>query len=521
CATKHPVVWLPIHNKANMVGPDTLWGLLHSFIGHELVADMRMALPCGVFDTLARLQSLGYSYDKGTMVGFVPGTVPGPSTILNRPPHIPPTHQALQLNTQRHTRSQTQPRQLIDLSNVITTEISILAANIHGFKDNGHRLIQQLLARHTIISLQETKLADKFQYEKVCFHLDHTLGVGNYFLATNDHRTDVLTVEPSRSSGVMMLFQKDFPGFDNLMHLRSKDIRDKYMVVRTTWASTPVYFHNVYAPVHNAAREDFFESLPRNFPPSAIRIVMGDFNIPMDRELDAMDAECNHHVGRRECMTWLQALGVIDAWRLYHPNARMYSSPRGKNRLDYIFLNERLVQTAYREARYFACTEPTDHLCHSVTLLPLACPHSRSYWKLPKKLLLIPQVTQTIQAEARTLLSQFDNASNIGVLWAGWKKRTRKFLQSYHTQYLAQKTHAKDQADTKWNRAQCAHANHLITNEQFLEVKVMYETSMEEWRQHQNDLQFDFHASHNEISSSHFFRPPKCTVYSVPIVEVQ
>ncbi|KAF0710898.1 hypothetical protein As57867_005434, partial [Aphanomyces stellatus] len=359
CATKHPVVWLPIHNKANMVGPDTLWGLLHSFIGHELVADMRMAHPCGVFDTLARLQSLGYSYDKGTMVGFVPGTVPGlafvtpyrmlgPSTILNRPSHIPPTHQALQLNTQRHTRSQTQPRQLIDLSNVITTEISILTANINGFKDNGHRLIQQLLARHTIISLQETKLADKFQYEKVCFHLDHTLGVGNYFLATNDHRTDVLTVEPSRSSGVMMLFQKDLPGFDNLMHLRSKDIRDKYMVVRTTWASTPVYFHNVYAPVHNAAREDFFESLPRNFPPSAIHIVMGDFNIPMDRELDAMDAEGNHHVGRRECMTWLQALGVIDAWRLHHPNARMYSSPRGKNRLDYIFLNERLVQTAYR-----------------------------------------------------------------------------------------------------------------------------------------------------------------------------
>ncbi|KAF0701429.1 Aste57867_8076 [Aphanomyces stellatus] len=77
CETKHPVVWLPIHNKANMVGLDTLRGLLHSFIGHELVADMRMAHPCGVFDTLARLQSLGYSYDKGTMVGFVPGTVPG------------------------------------------------------------------------------------------------------------------------------------------------------------------------------------------------------------------------------------------------------------------------------------------------------------------------------------------------------------------------------------------------------------------------------------------------------------
>ncbi|ETV90703.1 hypothetical protein H310_14543 [Aphanomyces invadans] len=24
-----------------------------------------------------------------------------------------------------------------------------------------------------------------------------------------------------------------------------------------------------------------------------------------------------------------------------------------------------------------------------------------------------------------------------------------------------------------------------------------------------NDLQFDFHASHNEVSTAHFFRPPK------------
>ncbi|KAG9414726.1 hypothetical protein AC1031_008141 [Aphanomyces cochlioides] len=91
------------------------------------------------------------------------------------------------------------------------------------------------------------------------------------------------------------------------------------MVVKTKWTTQDVYFHNVYAPVDNDARETFFESLPRDFPPNATHFVMGDFNLPIDRELDSASGTAQHHTGRQECMAWLQALGVIDAWRLHHP----------------------------------------------------------------------------------------------------------------------------------------------------------------------------------------------------------
>ncbi|ETV90705.1 hypothetical protein H310_14545 [Aphanomyces invadans] len=182
--------------------------------------------------------------------------------------------------------------------------------------------------------------------------MDHVLGVNNYFLATNDHRSDSNDPELRRSSGVMMVFQKDVPGFANLRHLTDLDIRDKYMVVHTQWAHMDVYFHNVYAPVTNDTREAFFESLPREFPPTSIHVVMGDFNVPHDRDLDSLH------------------LGVIDAWRLHHPTDKVFSSPKGKHRLDYIFADASLVEEAYHTSSYFDCPDPTDHLCHSLTLIP-------------------------------------------------------------------------------------------------------------------------------------------------------
>ncbi|KAH9110069.1 hypothetical protein AeMF1_015022, partial [Aphanomyces euteiches] len=74
--TKHPVVWLPAFKAPNMVAPDTLWGLLHATIGHQIVSNMKALLPGGLIDVLVHLQSQSYAYEKGSMVAFVPGDVP-------------------------------------------------------------------------------------------------------------------------------------------------------------------------------------------------------------------------------------------------------------------------------------------------------------------------------------------------------------------------------------------------------------------------------------------------------------
>ncbi|KAE9050547.1 hypothetical protein PF002_g33667, partial [Phytophthora fragariae] len=40
-------------------------------------------------------------------------------------------------------------------------------------------------------------------------------------------------------------------------------------------------------------------------------------------------------MGREDLYEWLDALGLMDAWRFVNPDVRDYTSPTRKNRLDY------------------------------------------------------------------------------------------------------------------------------------------------------------------------------------------
>ncbi|KAF0710799.1 Aste57867_5468 [Aphanomyces stellatus] len=128
-----------------------------------------------------------------------------------------------------------------------------------------------------------------------------------------------------------------------------------------------------------------------------------------------MDPASSHHTGREECMAWLNNLGVVDPWRIHHSQDRVFSSPKGKYRLDYILVDEPLMRASYHDASYFRSVDIKEHMCHMVTLQ--ATPHTteRSYWQLPKELLAIPEVTNTIIAEAKGLLPVLRVSPNPGV----------------------------------------------------------------------------------------------------------
>ncbi|KAH9079821.1 hypothetical protein Ae201684P_007497 [Aphanomyces euteiches] len=248
---------------------------------------------------------------------------------------------------------------------------------------------------------------------------------------------------------------------------------------------------------------------------------MGDFNLPLQRELDAMDPSSCRHTGRSQCSQWLVALHVVDAWRLHNPSARVFSSPHGRNRLDYIFMDEDLMRTAYHQSTYFRSPEIVEHMCHRVILQPVSQPKRRAYWKLPKELLQVPEVVETIVAEAKQLLPVLRQANNPGVVWAGWKKRAKKFFQEYHVEHLLAKTRVSDLAKRELLCAQEAFDAGRLPLQALEQAQAKYDETMSEWKSYQNDINFDFHATKNETSTAHFFRPPKEVLYIVPILEVQ
>jgi hypothetical protein len=200
--------------------------------------------------------------------------------------------------------------------------------------DNGHTFVERFAKNTNVLALQETKFRDKHHHDTFKFHLDHALGRGKYYLATNDPRVDPAYVPgpeenmTHRSSGVALLFDDTIPGFAGLRHMSECDIPFKYMVVTTQWQGVPVYFHSVYAPVHSDERAAFFDALPRDFPEHGIHMIMGDFNLPIDPRRDAERLHHRHNNGRTQLLEWLSGLHVIDAWRWHNTETKVYTGPQ-------------------------------------------------------------------------------------------------------------------------------------------------------------------------------------------------
>ncbi|RHY37861.1 hypothetical protein DYB38_006892 [Aphanomyces astaci] len=307
------------------------------------------------------------------------------------------------------------------------------------------------------------------------------------------------------------------PGFEDLQHIIQLDIPDRYLVVRTLWQDTPVYFHNVYAPVQPHLRQSFFEALPRDFEHDSVHLVGGDFNIPFEAALDASIPRVDGNTGKAECFEWLTALRVVDPWRIHHPHERVYSGPGRCNRLDYLLVDHDLMACYYKDAQYSKNVFGGDHLQHVLTLSNGAHDQGRGQWRLPKELLSNPNIVNAIKEEATRLLDAMcvDENQNFGAMWYGWLKRMKKRLQTCHRHHLQHWKDTLHQLKLAWLAARQNAADDEDAAGRIAATRDAYDTTKSEYEQLLKDQQFDFHANVNERGTSHFFRRPRD--YKVPI----
>uniref|UniRef100_K3WE34 Endonuclease/exonuclease/phosphatase domain-containing protein n=1 Tax=Globisporangium ultimum (strain ATCC 200006 / CBS 805.95 / DAOM BR144) TaxID=431595 RepID=K3WE34_GLOUD len=151
----------------------------------------------------------------------------------------------------------------------------------------------------------------------------------------------------------------------------------------------PIYIHNVYAPVDQQEKQQFFSSLEtEEFEDQATHMVLGDLNTPLDPRLDSSSPDLHYDPGRSSCLEWLAKLGVVDAWRIHYDTKRVFTGPLPrKNRLDYILLSEDFYTCFYDDSKYFLPKHAGDHLAHSVSFRSGSQLHGRGYWKFPRYLL--------------------------------------------------------------------------------------------------------------------------------------
>jgi len=360
---------------------------------------------------------------------------------------------------------------------------------------------------------QETKFNNQDHFRTTRRHFTNHVGYKQYQLFVSDKRTTLHSSRANRRKGVAIFFHASMPGFADLKVMWALRVVGRYLVVRTTWGTTPVYFHNVYAPVKDHKRAAFFAGLPREFEADSMHVIGGDFNFPMDASLDASTYLATNNLGKPECLEWLAALRVVDAWRTRYPDEKVLSGPGGRNRLDYLFVDHSLVAHYHRESHFASNKYRGDHLVHTTTLA-IADTSARApvkrVWRLPRELLQDPRNVHAVQVEAERLLAELDAdpTCNAGAKWCGWLRRMKGRLRQ------SQFNRQRHRADTlqllrrKWLKAKAEAKAGRIDAAVAATAGSMYESAQVESDQARLDAGFDRHANASEVATAFFLRKP-------------
>uniref|UniRef100_A0AAV1VNP9 Reverse transcriptase domain-containing protein n=1 Tax=Peronospora matthiolae TaxID=2874970 RepID=A0AAV1VNP9_9STRA len=292
-----------------------------------------------------------------------------------------------------------------------------------------------------------------------------------------------------RCNGMLTMIRSDFPGFDTAMIVPSVAVPGRYLVVKLMVEDSPVYIHNVYAPVDRREKHQFFSQLDT--------------------------AEFEDHA--------THLLGAVDAWRIHHDTKRVFTGPLPRrNRLDYILLSDDFCTRFYGDSKYFLPQHAGDHLAHSLLLHSGEQLHGQGYWKFPRYLLEYPVVVQAIEREADMVLEQLRIATNPGKVWEKWKVRIKRQLQDVQARLRQQNSQAVLEARSQLDRAASVYRVSAAVSDReiFNEALRNYKDIVTWESRHSQDKSFDFQVANSEKSTRHFFRPVDTTLRRVSIEEV-
>ncbi|KAF1318193.1 putative Pollike protein, partial [Globisporangium splendens] len=378
-----------------------------------------------------------------------------------------------------------------------------------------------MLSKYSVSCVQEAKFGDNTHLSNFKFHLDSSF---KHKVFVNDPNSQLDRPTRGRSNGVLTVLRSDFPGFDSAIELPSLSVAGRYLVVKVVVESTPIYIHNVYAPVDQQEKQQFFSSLDtEGFEDQATHFVLGDLNTPLDSRLDSSSPALHYDPGRSSCLEWLAKLGVVDAWRIHYDTKRVFTGPLPrKNRLDYILLSEAFYERFYDDSKYFLPKHVGDRFAHTVSFRSGSQLHGRGYWKFSRYLLEYPLVVSAIEKEAEMVLDKLRTSTYPGKVWEKWKASIKSQLQDVQKKLRMQDTQAVEEARIQLDQAAAQYrvASNDSNREHFDEAMRNYKETVTRTSQYNQDTAFDFRAANSEKSTKHFFRPLDTSLRRVSIEEV-
>ncbi|KAI9914588.1 hypothetical protein PsorP6_007601 [Peronosclerospora sorghi] len=264
------------------------------------------------------------------------------------------------------------------------------------------------------------------------------------------------------------------------------------------------------------------------FNEDSFHIVLGDFNVTLDSYLD--QATPSHHLpaqGRPALRNWLDALGLIDAWRFQHPDVREFTSPTRKNRLYYCLLTvplirDHLATINHVRDREWLCEDhtPVEFTLHAKNLPRL----KKAPWICPTWLLQVPDVREYLVRSAHALADRIKifPGTNPGCLLDEHKRSDsiylrRKWIEirDVDSRCMSAKITAVNEALDLCN-ASPTQAN-LTKCEQARAELAAYRDNI---KQRNEAKKFSANLHLSERATRYFFRPPQHDSLRSPITEL-
>ena len=158
----------------------------------------------------------------------------------------------------------------------------------------------------------------------------------------------------------------------------------------------------IYAP--NTDSPDFYQSLRKVLKDrKEHKIIIGDFNLTLDVDLDRLNTFCNNNKSKQEVEDIMEEYYLRDIWRIHNQNKREYSwrkkgsYPTKASRIDFALVSGGLDQLV--ELTQYITSIKTDHRAFYMTINTQQFERGTGYWKLNNSLLQESEYVQKINEE--------------------------------------------------------------------------------------------------------------------------
>jgi exonuclease III len=270
----------------------------------------------------------------------------------------------------------------------------------------------------------------------------------------------------TNSRGICTIVPKNLNATSKVLY---SDLEGRLLIIQLIMDGTEYIVCNIYAPVSSSENDQILLLQQMSTQLAEYKdnnlILGGDWNVVLDPNIDKKSKRstvCTNIRYRNMLVSFLEEYGLIDCWRLTHPNMKKFTCRSGKKgegvtqtRIDMIFLSECLLNIL-TEAKIEAGFK-SDHNFVTAKLKLSNCKRGKGFWKFNNKLLSDQIYVGMIKTMLNDEIKINEHYVDKGFLWDYLKMRVRSetmiysgHLQTLKKEYLYNLTNELNRLDNMY-----------------------------------------------------------------------